>query len=277
MHYGTAKEQQKQGTSLLETEVSDDENPFAGPDYDELAYGSKGEVTAPFQKDSLRYWLIPRSPARAALHLCIFQLLVYIVGASTMILIQRESDSDDTTVVESSSSSSTASTVVSSPDEVDGGGWTLVRCVSSSEGSWHPATDNLYGTEAYGTASSDYTSDGTWSVTWDASSMSEYLFAYTDLSMWLRCASATVFEYGAPTSSEVLESSASLDAYTAEWYIREGNPEDPWVCRPQATAPLAVLCLPLFSGLSWWLTFSSCWFPAAAAARVAAAWGGERR
>ena len=39
-------------------------------------------------------------------------------------------------------------------DEV-GHGWTLVRRVSPTQGTWHPATDNLLGTASYGVQSSN--------------------------------------------------------------------------------------------------------------------------
>jgi hypothetical protein len=156
----------------------------------------------------------------AALYLCFFQLAVYALGAGVMVLV-RHADS---------SPAITGDQGALNPDTIDGGGWTLVRCVSAAEGTWHPATDNLRGTDEYGTFSADYAAaDATFSVPWDVDTTSAYLFGYSDLSMWLECATATVFELGAPTSSEVLQSSASDEPYAAEWYIRSGNTEDPWV------------------------------------------------
>ncbi len=47
-------------------------------------------------------------------------------------------------------------------DNFEGGGWALVRRVRQGT-TWHPATDNLRGTDVYGTASTS-TSDSTFSL-----------------------------------------------------------------------------------------------------------------
>mmetsp|Transcript_54419 Transcript_54419/g.124067 ORF Transcript_54419/g.124067 Transcript_54419/m.124067 type:complete len:231 (+) Transcript_54419:353-1045(+) len=118
---------------------------------------------------------------------------------------------------------------VTSPDDISGGNWSLVRCVSSSQGSWHPATDNLRGNETYGVYNDDYRSNETFSVLFNESDTKHYLMALTDFSSWVVAEKGTLFEYGAPTHSKIIMSSASAEPYYAEWYIREGNPEDPWV------------------------------------------------
>jgi len=117
---------------------------------------------------------------------------------------------------------------VSSPADVLDGGWILVRCVSSSDGCWHPATDNLRGSDEYGSYA-DYRNDTTFSVQWETSDVKMFLFALTDFSYWLVTKKAQIFEFGSPTSSTVLVSSASDEAYEAEWYIRDHSLEDPWV------------------------------------------------
>lgn len=43
----------------------------------------------------------------------------------------------------------------------------LVRCVGANRGSWHPATDGLMGTAAYGTFVASYQTGTTFSTTWD--------------------------------------------------------------------------------------------------------------
>jgi hypothetical protein len=61
-----------------------------------------------------------------------------------------------------------------------GGGWVLVRRVRPSSTTWHPATDDLTGTQAaYGTYGSA-TSDATFGIpysSWVSSSSTEFLFA----------------------------------------------------------------------------------------------------
>jgi hypothetical protein len=61
---------------------------------------------------------------------------------------------------------------------IEGGGWALVRRVKQGT-TWHPATDNLAGTQAhYGTYGSD-TSDATFGVVYSSfvTSSTEFLFA----------------------------------------------------------------------------------------------------
>ncbi len=63
-------------------------------------------------------------------------------------------------------------------DYFEGGGWALVRRVKQGA-TWHPATDNLAGTQAhYGTYGSD-TSDATFGVVYSSfvTSSTEFLFA----------------------------------------------------------------------------------------------------
>jgi hypothetical protein len=49
-------------------------------------------------------------------------------------------------------------------DSFQGGGWVLVRRVKQGS-SWHPATDNLRGTDVYGTYGTPL-SDTTFSIAW---------------------------------------------------------------------------------------------------------------
>jgi hypothetical protein len=58
----------------------------------------------------------------------------------------------------------------------EGGGWVLVRRVKQGA-SWHPATDDLAGTDVYGTYGTP-TSDATFSVAFSAwiSQTTEFLF-----------------------------------------------------------------------------------------------------
>jgi len=209
--YGTGK-------ALLEpeseSEAEAEENPF--------------EVDMAHKASPLQRYL-PRSPARAAAYLCAYQLAVYIIGLGLMAALRPLSSASSS--ASSSSSSSSGVGAVTTPDAIDGGGWQLVRCVSAAEGTWHPATDNLDGTgAAYGAYSDDYgAGDATFSVQWDSSATSAYLFALTDLSLWLVAGTSTVLSHGAPLLAAVTASSASGSPYTAEWYSREGKAEDPWV------------------------------------------------
>ena len=118
---------------------------------------------------------------------------------------------------------------------VDGGGWTAVRCVSSTFGAWHPAKDMLRGTETYGSPSS-VGDDGTWSVAWAYDSYSEMLLGLTDGSQWLIIDKDQLHNYGDPVQTSIKKSSASESPYEAEWYLRSAEDcaasEKPVECGP---------------------------------------------
>ena len=60
-------------------------------------------------------------------------------------------------------------------DTLDGGGWKLVRHVP--EGSrWHPATDQLRGSDIYGTPSGPLSSQA-WSIPFNEECFNQFLFA----------------------------------------------------------------------------------------------------
>jgi len=97
--------------------------------------------------------------------------------------------------------------------------WTPVRCVSSKDGTWHPATDMLQGTESYGTRL-PVTADATWSMTWDWDDCDELMLALNDFSYWLVVDKSQLQNYGAPVSTRIEMSSYSDTPYNAEWYLR---------------------------------------------------------
>jgi hypothetical protein len=59
--------------------------------------------------------------------------------------------------------------------DFEGGGWVLVRRTPGTL-AWHQATDNLAGTDVYGTYGSD-TSDSMFSIAWNTWDFTEMLFA----------------------------------------------------------------------------------------------------
>ena len=93
----------------------------------------------------------------------------------------------------------------------------MVRCVSSKEGSWHPATDLLHGTDVYGTFVDSYETDTTFSTTWSPDDYSTVLLALTDFSFWAVADVSQLFELGKPVDVTITESSSSSTSYTAEW------------------------------------------------------------
>jgi len=61
-------------------------------------------------------------------------------------------------------------------DGILGGGWKLVRRVQAGN-AWHPSTDQLMGTDVYGSFVDNPTSDATFSVAFDVNRVAEFLFA----------------------------------------------------------------------------------------------------
>ena len=70
---------------------------------------------------------------------------------------------------------------------LDDGGWTLVRHAPGGYDKWHPATDDLAGTDEYGDPANGPMSREAWSIAFDAavSGYDELLFSSGDCSMWL--------------------------------------------------------------------------------------------
>ena len=70
---------------------------------------------------------------------------------------------------------------------IDGGGWTLVRHVPGGSSKWHPATDNLAGTDVYGDSTTGPMSGEAWSIPFELSvnNYDEFLFVSGDCLHWL--------------------------------------------------------------------------------------------
>ena len=168
--------------------------------------------------------------------LCIIPLVV--VGSMVISAHSRQSsawfggfpnndDNDDA----GSSSTTTTSDDPSSPDDIDGGGWVVKRCVAASENTWHPATDQLAGTDVYGTYDETYTADpATFSIAWDCDDYSQVLLGLSDFSYWLIADEETIFTIGSPMNASIVQSNAAPNgpSYKALWYNRDGHGEDPW-------------------------------------------------
>ena len=105
-------------------------------------------------------------------------------------------------------------------------GWRLVRHLPPTSTTWHPATDDLTGTNVYGD-SNDYSS--AWSVPFG--SFDEFLFATDDGVHWLMATKGAVIgSYYLNEQRSIIKSSVSSTTYLARWYRRaSGNPVDPWI------------------------------------------------
>jgi len=91
---------------------------------------------------------------------------------------------------------------------------------------WHPATDQLRGTDVYGTAN-DHTND--WSVAFENEEYDQFLFTTSDCNKWLISEKDQVLGFYSNEDREILRSSTSDEAYTAKWFRREDSLEDPWI------------------------------------------------
>jgi len=111
---------------------------------------------------------------------------------------------------------------------IDGGDWTLVRRVQPGN-MWHPAKDQLLGTEVYGTPAGERDA-ATFSIKFDTLPFDQFLFSTGDCSKWLIATKqAVIGSYYSNAARTILKSSTSSDPYTAAWYRRESQLEDPWI------------------------------------------------
>jgi hypothetical protein len=112
-------------------------------------------------------------------------------------------------------------------------GWRRVRHLPATSTTWHPATDDLAGTDTYGDPDDDSIA---WSVPFGA--FDQFLFATGDGRHWLVATREAVNgENYDNTPRDVIKSSVSPIAYTAVWYNRVAHaPPDPWITTQDHTA-----------------------------------------
>ena len=103
-------------------------------------------------------------------------------------------------------------------------GWRLVRYLPSNNTAWYNVNDNALGTTSYGT---EYDLSTEWSVLFGH--YDEMLFSTFDMTHWLYCTKATVQANYSNQPANIIRSSISDIPYTALWYNRTGNVEDPWI------------------------------------------------
>jgi hypothetical protein len=116
-----------------------------------------------------------------------------------------------------------------------GGRWRLVRYLPPTSTTWYPINDNLTGTTTAGTA---YDYSNWWTLPFGT--FDEFVFATFNMKYWLHVtrdqAIGTNYDNSART---ILRSSISNIPYTANWYNRAANGEDPWIgLRVHNTAPV---------------------------------------
>ena len=110
--------------------------------------------------------------------------------------------------------------------DIDGGGWTLVRHTYNK---WFDASDSLVGTADYGNVTGPL-SKNEFAIPFNASNGTQFLFSDTDCDEWLITTyDQFAYKWGAAYNAKIVKSCISNESYTAEWYNRDGNPEDPWI------------------------------------------------
>jgi hypothetical protein len=109
--------------------------------------------------------------------------------------------------------------------------WYLVRRDHSIEGGWHPANDNLAGTETYGGFTFDVNAQQTFSVPF-GDAADEFLLASGDMSMWVTIKRSEVAAQCAASCANCkmeLTASSNGDISSPLQYCRTGSGEDPWI------------------------------------------------
>jgi len=108
----------------------------------------------------------------------------------------------------------------------DTAGWKKVRHVQAGY-KWHPATDQLAGTDVYGT----HGGNNNWSINFEQAvpGYDEFLFSTGDKEKWLITAKDQVLGYYINQPRTIIKSSTSDGQYKAKWYRRTGRLEDPWI------------------------------------------------
>jgi len=111
--------------------------------------------------------------------------------------------------------------------DIDYGGWTLVRYVPRGN-VFHPATDNLAGKDVYGDPRD---MSRAWSVSFNPiRSYGQFLFAMGDCEKWLIADAAVVLGNSWDFAQRsIYKSSLYGYKYSAGWYKRSSNVEDPWI------------------------------------------------
>jgi hypothetical protein len=95
---------------------------------------------------------------------------------------------------------------------------------------WGPYRDQLRGTETLGTVGGD--GGGMWTVPFEAAvpGYTKFLFATGDCAKWLvSTKDSAIGGYYANSPRPIIASSSSSSSYSARWYRRQGNAEDPWI------------------------------------------------
>ena len=107
------------------------------------------------------------------------------------------------------------------------GGWRIVRYLPPNLGRWYYADYITTSTFTIPTIGTPYNYTNEWAVSFGT--FDEMFFGTFDMTYWLQCLKTSVLgSYGGVTRP-IIKSSSSSTPYSAIWYNRGQNPEDPWI------------------------------------------------
>jgi hypothetical protein len=94
---------------------------------------------------------------------------------------------------------------------------------------WHPATDNLDGTNPnYGVYNAtDHEGNETFNKQMDLSSTTQYLFTSNNFDDWLLASKEAVMKTYNDEPADIMASHLQMSAYQANWKNQIGNGSDP--------------------------------------------------
>lgn len=106
-------------------------------------------------------------------------------------------------------------------------GWRLVRFLPDNSNTFHLATDNLQGTDVYGTYND---SSNAWSI--EFGTFDEFCFSTNNFDYWLYCTKTSVDGNGnySNQARDIIRSSRNSSPHTKNWYNRSTTQgSDPWI------------------------------------------------
>ena len=107
------------------------------------------------------------------------------------------------------------------------GGWRIVRFLPPNLGRWYQGDYINTSTFTIPTIGTPYNYTNEWAVSFGT--FDEMFFATFDMTYWLQCLKTSVSGSYSGVARPIIKSSSSSIPYSAIWYNRGPNAEDPWV------------------------------------------------